>query len=183
MKAMYNRFPWNGSGYTVDEFRKVCDEFAGSSLKQFFDDHVYGTKPLEGEKVFLYASLEAKPRDEQRAWFGAAVRGDQPRIRNLAAGSPAYHAGLDIGDEIIAMNGYRISANDFTTRIGEMKAGDVVKITIMRSDKLREFSVTLVNNPVPGYTVTKISDPSSLQKAIYESWTMTTWDGEKRNGR
>ena len=183
MKAMYNRFPWNGSGYTVDDFRKVCDEFAGSSLKQFFDDHVYGTKPLEWEKVFLYASLEAKPRDEQRAWFGAAVRGDQPRIRNLAAGSPAYHAGLDIGDEIIAMNGYRISANDFTTRIGEMKAGDVVKITIMRSDKLREFSVTLINNPVPGYTVTRISDPSSLQKAIYESWTMTTWDGEKRNGR
>lgn len=183
MRALYKRFPWNGSGYTVDDFRTMCDEYAGSSLKQFFDDHVYGTKPLEWEKVLLYAGLEAKPRGEQKAWFGAFVRGDQPRLLRLTAGSPAYDAGLNINDEIIAMNGYRISANDFNSRIAEMKAGDVVKLSIMRSDKLREFNVTLINNPVPGYTVTKVSDPSPLQKAIYESWLMTKWDEEKKSGR
>ena len=180
MKAMYERFPWNGTGFTVDDFRKVCDEFAGSSLKQFFDDHVYGTKPLEWEKVLLYAGLEAKSKTEQKAWFGAFIGGEPPRIRwQVAAGSPAYIAGLDLNDEIIALNGYRVSANDFNTRIGEMKAGDVVKLTVMRSDQLREFNVTLVNNPVPGYTVTKVSDPTDLQKAIYESWVMTKWEDGK----
>jgi len=180
MKAMYERFPWNGTGFTVDDFRKVCDEFAGSSLKQFFDDHVYGTKPLEWEKVLLYAGLEAKSKTEQKAWFGAFIGGEPPRIRwQVAAGSPAYIAGLDLNDEIIALNGYRVSANDFNTRIGEMKAGDVVKLTVMRSDELREFNVTLVNNPVPGYTVTKVSDPTDLQKAIYESWVMTKWEDGK----
>ena len=180
MKAMYERFPWNGTGFTVDDFRKVCDEFAGSSLKQFFDDHVYGTKPLEWEKVLLYAGLEAKSKTEQKAWFGAFIGGEPPRIRwQVAAGSPAYVAGLDLNDEIIALNGYRVSANDFNTRIGEMKAGDVVKLTVMRSDELREFNVTLVNNPVPGYTVTKVSDPTDLQKAIYESWVMTKWEDGK----
>ncbi|HLE33485.1 MAG TPA: PDZ domain-containing protein [Bacteroidota bacterium] len=180
MKAMYERFPWNGTGFTVDDFRKVCDEFAGSSLKQFFDEHVYGTKPLEWEKVLLYAGLEAKSKTEQKAWFGAFIGGEPPRIRwQVAAGSPAYIAGLDLNDEIIALNGYRVSANDFNTRIGEMKAGDVVKLTVMRSDQLREFNVTLVNNPVPGYTVTKVSDPTDLQKAIYESWVMTKWEDGK----
>ena len=180
MKAMYERFPWNGTGFTVDDFRKVCDEFAGSSLKQFFDEHVYGTKPLEWEKVLLYAGLEAKSKTEQKAWFGAFIGGEPPRIRwQVAAGSPAYIAGLDLNDEIIALNGYRVSANDFNTRIGEMKAGDVVKLTVMRSDELREFNVTLVNNPVPGYTVTKVSDPTDLQKAIYESWVMTKWEDGK----
>ena len=180
MKAMYERFPWNGTGFTVDDFRKVCDEFAGSSLKQFFDEHVYGTKPLEWEKVLLYAGLEAKSKTEQKAWFGAFIGGEPPRIRwQVAAGSPAYVAGLDLNDEIIALNGYRVSANDFNTRIGEMKAGDVVKLTVMRSDQLREFNVTLVNNPVPGYTVTKVSDPTDLQKAIYESWVMTKWEDGK----
>ena len=180
MKAMYERFPWNGTGFTVDDFRKVCDEFAGSSLKQFFDEHVYGTKPLEWEKVLLYAGLEAKSKTEQKAWFGAFIGGEPPRIRwQVAAGSPASIAGLDLNDEIIALNGYRVSANDFNTRIGEMKAGDVVKLTVMRSDQLREFNVTLVNNPVPGYTVTKVSDPTDLQKAIYESWVMTKWEDGK----
>lgn len=180
MKAMYERFPWNGTGFTVDDFRKVCDEFAGSSLKQFFDEHVYGPKPLEWEKVLLYAGLEAKSKTEQKAWFGAFIGGEPPRIRwQVAAGSPAYIAGLDLNDEIIALNGYRVSANDFNTRIGEMKAGDVVKLTVMRSDQLREFNVTLVNNPVPGYTVTKVSDPTDLQKAIYESWVMTKWEDGK----
>ena len=179
MKALFKRFPWNGTGYTVDDVRKLCDEYSGSSLKQFFDDYVYGTKPLEWEKVLLYAGLEAKPKDEQKSWFGAFVRGDQPRILRLVAGSPAYNAGLNTNDEIIAMNGYRISAGDFNSRVGEMKAGDVVKLTVMRSDKLKEFSVTLVNNPVPDYTVTKLSDPTPLQKAIYESWLMTKWDEGK----
>ena len=60
-----------------------------------------------------------------------------------------------------------------------MKGGEVVKLTVMRSDQLREFNVTLVNNPVPGYTVTKVSDPTDLQKAIYESWVMTKWEDGK----
>jgi len=179
MKALFKRFPWNGTGYTVEDLRMLCDEFAGSSLKKFFDDHVYGTKPLQWEKVLLYAGLEAKPKDDQKAWFGAFVRGDQPRILRLVAGSPAYNAGLNTNDEIVAMNGYRVSASDFNSRIGDMKAGDVVKLTIMRSDRLREFNVTLVNNPVPDYTVTKVSDPTALQKTIYESWLMTKWEDGK----
>jgi predicted metalloprotease with PDZ domain len=179
MKALFKRFPWNGSGYTIEDVRKLCDEFAGSSLKQFFDDCVYGTKSLEWEKVFLYAGLEVKPKDEHKAWFGAFVRGDQPRIIRLVAGSPAYNAGLNTNDEIIAMNGYRISATDFNSRVGDMKAGDAVKLTVMRNDKLREFDVTLVNNPVPDYTVTKVNDPTPLQKSIYESWLLTKWDDGK----
>lgn len=176
MKAMYKQFPWNGTGYTVDDFRKLCDQFAGGSLKQFFDDYVYGAGSLPWEKVLLYAGLEVKPRDEEKVWFGAFARGDQPRIGRLVSGSPAYNAGLDIGDEIVALNGYQVSANEFNSRVGDMKEGDVAKLTVIRNGKLREFNVTIKNNPVPGYAVTKVKNPSSLQKSIYESWLMAGWD-------
>ncbi len=179
MKALYKRFPWNGTGYTVDDFRALCSEFGESDFKQFFDDHVYGTKPLDWEKVLLLAGLEAKPRDERKVWFGAFVRGDPPRIARLVSGSPAYNAGLDVNDEIVAMNGYRISAGDFNTRIGEMKEGDIARVAVMRSERLLQFDVMLKNNPVPAYSVTKIKDPTSLQKAIYESWLTAKWDEGK----
>ena len=178
MRAMYKRFPWNGSGYTVDDFRKVCEEFAGGSFKQFFDDFIFGTKPLQWEKALAYAGLDVTATEDSKPYLGVAAydRGDRTSFYRVVAGSPAYNAGLNANDELIALNGYRVRSSELNDRIGEMKPGDVVTVTVMRDGMLREFKVTLASNPVPEYTVTKTKNPTSLQKAIYESWLKTTWD-------
>ncbi len=178
LRAMYKRFPWNGTGYTVDDFQKVCEEFAGGSLQKFFTDCVDGTKPLEWEQCLLSAGLEAKIKEEGKPWLGIQTRdqGDRTTIVRVVAGTPGYDAGLDLNDEIIALNGYRVRTQDIQQRTGSMKAGDKVKLTVMRNERLREFEVALRANPVPSYSVTKVKNPTSLQKAIFESWLKTEWE-------
>jgi len=176
MKTMFQRFRLGKKGYTVDDFQKVAEEFAGKSLKGFFGDYVHGTKPLEWEKAFSYAGLELVPRDTTlKPWLGAFTNdaGTGARINRLAAGSPAYEAGMNMGDEIVAMNGMRVRTADLTQRIPEMKAGERIKFTVFRDDLLREFDVTLRNQEVPAYKLVKTKNPTELQKAIYAGWLKT----------
>lgn len=178
MKAMFQRFRLGKKGYTVDDFQKASEEFAGKSLKNFFEDYVHGTKPLEWEKAFGYTGLELVPRDTTlKPWLGAFTSdaGAGARINRLAAGSPAYDAGMNLGDEILAMNGLRVRTSDLNQRIPEMKAGEKLKFAVFRDDMLREFEVTLHNQEVPPYKLVKTKNPTDLQKAIYTAWLKTTW--------
>lgn len=178
MRAMYQRFPWDGNGYTLDDFQKLCGEFGGGSFRQFFDDFIFGTEPLEWETALSYAGFEVIAKEKTEPWVGLFTREQDGRtaVRFVIAGSPAYKAGVSIGDELIAFNGYRIRGTDLSARIAEMETGEKVRLTIIRNDRLREFDVTLETDPVSSYTVTRIEEPTSLQKEIYESWLGAKWE-------
>ena len=180
MRAMFERFPL-GKGYTVNDFQKVCSEMAGEDLKQFFADYVHGTTPLPWDKILGYAGLELVAKDTSpKPWLGVMTRDrdNQAWIYNIIAGSPAYDAGLNVNDQILALNGYRVRSADLANRIGDMMVGDTVKLTVFRDDKLREFAVRLRNQDVPSYNIVKVGNPTDLQKKIYESWLKTRWDSK-----
>ncbi len=179
IREVYRRYPWNGSGYTVDDFQKIAEQFAGSSLKNFFADYVHGTIPLDWERSLGYAGLTVVPRlDSGQAYLGiqASDRGDRTRIARVLAGSPAYNAGLNADDELVAFNGYRIRAQELTARLNDLRPGDTVRITVFRDERLREFEVTLTMPPVPSYSVAKSKSATPVQKKIFESWTGAAFD-------
>jgi len=178
MKTMYQQFRLGKSGYTVDDFQKVAEQNAGKKLTSFFQDFAHGTKPLPWEQYLGYAGIEVAPKDTiPKAWLGLQTGGPagSVRVNRVAAGSPAYEAGVDVGDEILALNGFRLRGNDLQQRVSEMKAGDVVKLTVFRDDKLRDIEVVLRNQDIPSYRLAKTKNPSSLQKDIYEAWLKTKW--------
>ncbi len=177
MRTMFERFPL-GTGYTVDDLQRVSEEMAGVSLQKFFADYVYGTTPIPWEEFISYAGLEVEKKDTTpKPWLGIMTtnQGTQTRIYSIVAGSPAYEAGLNVNDEVLALNGFRARTNDLNSRISEMKAGDTIKLTVFRDDKLREFNVPLRNQEVPSYQIAKITKPTELQKKIYEDWLKTSW--------
>lgn len=180
MRTLYKRFPLSGGvGYTNDDLQAAAEKLAGSSLAQVFKDYVYGAAPVDWERVLSYAGLEVRAKDaERRPELGlrAFDREGKIRIAQVIAGSAAYDAGIDLGDEIVALNGGRVGqARDLTDRILDMKAGDRVRLTLFRRDRLKEIEIPLRLPAVPAYSVTKTANPTPLQKSIYESWTRATW--------
>lgn len=179
MRAMYRRFPLDDSGYTINDFQKVAEEMTGGSLKEFFQDYVHGTKPFEWEQVLGYAGLELVPQTKDvRPWLGISTQdtGEKTRVTRVVAGGPGEEAGLNVGDEILALNGYRVRAADLQARVSEMSEGGRVTITVFRDDMHREFQVTVRKPPVPSYKILKVKDPTDLQKSIYESWLRISWE-------
>jgi predicted metalloprotease with PDZ domain len=180
-RDLYKRFPLGSGGYTVDDFQRSAEAQGSGSLASFFDNYIRGVHPLPWEETFLYAGLELSPDGPtEKPFLGitASDRGNIPQITRVVKGSCAYDAGLNAGDELVALNGSKVRASDVNKRIKQMKAGDTVTVTVFRENLLRNFSFSLRNAPTYEYTVQKVKKPSSLQKSIYESWLSTEWTKE-----
>ena len=178
MRKMYKDFPLGKGGYNNEDFIKVCEEYNGKSLTEFFSGYLFGTDSLDWKKYLSYSGLELKiTYDEEKPSLGISTResGDRLYISGVNSGSPAYQSGLDINDEIVAMNGYRVRSSSLNSRISDMKEGDEIILTVIREDKLREFKAVLKNIKPVNYKVQKTEDPDELQKEIYESRVGSAW--------
>ncbi len=179
LRLLYHRFPLGSGGYTVANVESAASELAGRSMAAFFGKYVYGTDPLPWDTALGYAGLALVSRDSTAGpWLGITSSETDGRVivRQVVAGSPAYTAGLNVGDQVLALNGYRVGAAGLAARVKEMQSGDRVRLTVFRNDTLREFAVTLTNQPVPLYTVQPVDAPSPLQESIFTSWLGHAWD-------
>ncbi|MDQ3021719.1 MAG: PDZ domain-containing protein [Bacteroidota bacterium] len=178
MTTMYKNFPLNSGGYTNEDFIKVCEEYTAKDMKDFFESYLYGLDTLDWKKYLNYAGLDlgiTYDSPKPSAGFTTRESGEKLIISNIVPGSAAYESGLDINDEIIALNGYRVRSSSLNSRISEMKEGDIIKLTIMREDKLREFDLTVREIKTTKYKIEKIKGQNKFQKKIYEDWLSTKW--------
>ncbi len=182
MRALYKRFPLGKKGYTNADVQKISEELTKSSFAEFFADYVHGKKEIDFAKFLGYAGLEVveTKRDNAAPDLGILVAsaGERSIIRRVIAGSAAQAAGLDLGDELLALNGKRVRSNDLNERLKDYKVGDKVTLTVFRDEQLRQIEVTL-QAPAPDYEVQRVKEPSALQKKIYTSWLGAEWPEEK----
>jgi predicted metalloprotease with PDZ domain len=179
MRTLYKKFRIGSGGYTVDDLERIAVDLAGDEMHTFFAKYVRGAAPFDWETVLGYAGLAVKPVEgSQRAWLGImpSDQGGFAVARQVVAGSPAYDAGVNAGDEIVALSGFRVSSNDLIRRVTEMRPGEKVKLSVFRDDSLREFEIELRKQEVGTYKVTKVEKPTELQRKILESWLGAKWE-------
>jgi predicted metalloprotease with PDZ domain len=177
MRTMYRRFPLT-KGFTNADLQKVCEELAGGSFADVFRSFLYTTAPLPWDNILTYAGLQVVQKDSVvRPGTGITTQdaGDRTRITNIIPGSPAERAGLEINDEILAMNGFRVRTADITERISMMDIGDTAVFTLFRNDKIKEVTMVLEQFGAPAVIVQKVKEPTDLQKEIYQDWLRSRW--------
>jgi predicted metalloprotease with PDZ domain len=120
-------------------------------------------------------------RDE--AYLGLELRdeGGQTRVRAALADGPAHDAGVLPGDQVVALDGRRLRAEDLDERLELYRPGDRVKLHLMRYDRLLELEVELAGRPAASWKVKPVKQPSAAQKAAYRAWLGLEWP-EKRSG-
>lgn len=87
-------------------------------------------------------------------------------ITSVNKNGPAYTAGLNVNDEIIAINNYRV--DDLTKAMAGKKVGDKIIVLINRDGILRTIELSLINNPNVKYKIEKIEKMSAEQEAAYK---------------
>lgn len=172
-RYMLRKFPLDVKGYTNDDFRKACEKFSGKNLKQFFADYVFGVKPIEWEKYLSYAGLELEHSDSvitPVVGLFCSKNGDKIIVQDVIENSSALKAGLQKGDEIIALDGNRLSYEEAEKRIKELKTGDRVKVTVFRNNKISDFIISLEEIKLFNYSLKRPDNTAKLQDKIYNSW-------------
>lgn len=75
---------------------------------------------------------------------GAYISSDDSRQGAIAAGGPADQAGIKEGDIITKVGEIEVGrAGSISTLVGEYKAGDTIRITVLRDGKEQAINVTL----------------------------------------
>jgi putative serine protease PepD len=88
----------------------------------------------------------------QHAYLGIKVgdtsSGAGAQVTNVLSGTPADKAGLKAGDVVTAVDGNAIaSANELTSGLSSRKPGDKVTLSVTRSGKTVQVTVTLGTRP------------------------------------
>jgi predicted metalloprotease with PDZ domain len=170
MRTLYRKFyKEKKRGFTDQEFREVCESEAGGSLSEIFE-YASTVKEIDYPRYFAYAGLDidVQPRELAGAWFGAAAQDQSGNlmILNVEMDSPALQAGLSVQDEIIALDGTRVTSRTMSEMLNSRKAGDKVRVLISRRNAIREVEVVLGKKTERSYRIKPLANPNPLQAAI-----------------
>lgn len=179
MRFLYTDFYQKNRNYTPEDFQKTCEMTVGKSLNNFFNSYVRGKDEIDYDSFLNGAGLRLdkfgglpKQLLKEAAYFGANLTQDGERlmVRSVPADTPAYEQGINSGDQIIALDGFRVSLQDFNARIAEKKPDDKIILTIFRYDELRTFEIKLGGRIYPMFVIIPFEKPTEEQQKIYRGW-------------
>jgi predicted metalloprotease with PDZ domain len=174
MRHLYLEFYKKDRNFTDADFQKVSEMMAGKSLDDFFARYVRGTAEIDYNSIVSGIGLELRPvpMASGRAFIGADLTEDANglRIRQITAGTPAYDQGLNTGDQIVAIDGYRASNSFLQSYLSERKPGDKIKLTVFRFDALRDFEITLGSDERKNYVFAPLASISGPQRTLLQQY-------------
>lgn len=191
LRNLYNEFYKKNKNYTPEDFQKVAETTAGKSLDEFFTKYVRGREEIDYNSILNGIGLQLTTGDgEEQAYLGAdfTQQGERLLVRQVPIGTPAYEQGLNANDQIVAMDGFRVtqtdsvsktsekptdSVKDFAARLEMKRPGDKIRLTIFRFDELREIEITLGGRGKQDYKITAVENPTDEQKRLYQSYLGT----------
>jgi predicted metalloprotease with PDZ domain len=177
MRYLYAEFYKKNRNYTPEDFQRAAELAAGASLENFFARYVRGREELDYGASLNTVGLRlggldpTKPPPERPA-FGAdlAQEGDRLVVRRVYSGTAAYDQGLNVGDQIVALDGVRVNQQLFSAKLGEKRPGDVLNLTLFRDDDLRSMSIRLGRRVVADYRILPVKQPAPEQVKQYRAW-------------
>ena len=186
MRSLNNDFSKRDRNFTQTDFQKVSEAAAGSSLEDFFARYVRGREELPYNQIFIAAGLSLQQSGNPienlretvpegvpvRAFLGADLDDDDGRlmITRVRSGTPAYEQGLNADDQIVALDGKRVTRATFDERLAEKRPGETIHLTIFRFDDLRTFDIRLGTRVAAPYRIVRLAQPTEQQTHIYRGW-------------
>ena len=177
MRAAYQKFS-GPKGYTPEEFRAIAEQVAATSLQAFWDTAVESTSELDYTETLDTVGLRFKPAPPPAAdrpakpWLGISTRIDNGRliVTQVQRDSPADVAGLNVDDEILAIDDFRVRADRLDNRLEQYQRGDKVVFLVARREQLVRIPVTFGAEPAKGWRLELNPAATDTQRRQLDAW-------------
>jgi predicted metalloprotease with PDZ domain len=173
MRIMWQQFGQTEIGFTPEQLRSVIESVAGMDLSDFFSRYIDGTEELPFNEYLEPFGLHlVGVEEEPTPHLGMLVKAENGRevIKFVEVGSPAQKAGIDAGDELLAVNGFRVTAEQLSDRLKDYHAGNTIEVTVFHQEELSRCLVTLEAPRPTRYQVVALEHPSQTQKQNFIGW-------------
>lgn len=181
MRKAYERFSGE-RGYLHNDFLALIDEVAGSKISPWLSPLVTETVELDYDAALRHLGLRFAPdkkaekaaeaNEPRKSWLGASTKDDAGKlvIREIRRETPAYAAGLNVDDEIVALDDYRVTPTTFDEHLKQYTPGTAVKVIVARRQKLMTLPVTLGEKPQDKWKLEQDPEASAEAKARFAAW-------------
>ncbi len=175
MRYLNIKYALTDTGIPETGLQKAVETVTGKDFSNFFARYVNGVEQIDFQKYLLFAGLELTRKSDMKdaaVYLGIETKGDERQtvISNVIPESPAFNAGLDLDDILIAINGRRTYKKNLDLNLQNYLPGDTVKIAVFRRENLIEIPVVLGKNKPSKFEINELKKSSGLQSKIFKSW-------------
>ena len=189
-RNLMDKFNKDGKGYTEKDVITAIKDVTGQDFTEFFETYIRrpGHIDFSNEVKKIGLTLSAKYRKvedrevKEKSYLGMILKqnGGNYVVDSVLEGSPAFEAGLNPKDEIIAANGFKFGSRflkelredaNFPLKLDnftDLKPGEKVRLDFFRRGFLMNLEVTLAEAPPEIYEITedvKVSQKIEILKS------------------
>lgn len=165
MQYLYQEFyKKQGRGFTPAEMQTTLEKVSGLKLNEFFAKYINGTESFDYSTLFGYAGLTVETIANKEPSLGVSEANN--KIRRVYRGSSAYAGGLNVNDEILAIDGFRVDGN-INEFIDAKNVGDEISLLISRDNIIQTIKFPLLER---GSTSYYIFNDSGEKNDVHKKW-------------
>ncbi|MBM3966454.1 MAG: M61 family metallopeptidase [Planctomycetes bacterium] len=193
MRTLWQRH--RGTGYDNQDFINIVSEITGSPMQEWFQKMLSSGDEMNFAPLLECYGLRWKPKDGDKGKDGdkkmaenEGDSGDAPAatpaivgielvnqsgkgmIEKVSRNGAASAAGIQAGDELVGWDGYRVTPENWSERLGLYKVGSTVNALVTRRGKLLEIRVELTAQPTESWNLVRLESPTPEQEARWKSW-------------
>ena len=173
MLKMWQQFGREEIGFTPQQLQEAIASVAGIDLTDFFAKYIDGTEELPFNYYLELFGLQVVGDDSEAfPCLGIKVSSEHGRevIKFVETGTPAFIAGIDPGDELLAIDGIRTTAAGISEVLQDYQAGDTIEVTVFHQEQLRQYQITLAEPRPSSYQVKPVSNPTDKQQQNFANY-------------
>ena len=173
MRQAYARYAGD-RGFTEAEIRALIVEVGGPGLTDVLTRALDTTQPLDYQPLLDVYGLQFLPPESlsTRGWLGIKTKVDGGRlvVSEVLRGSPGADAGLNVDDELIAIDDYRVRADQWDRRLEQYSPTTAATLLVARREQLVRLPVTFGQEPGHQWRLVPRVSPTAAQLAARRAW-------------
>nr|WP_299414251.1 M61 family metallopeptidase [Acaryochloris sp. IP29b_bin.148] len=174
MLQLWQTYGKTQQGYTSQQLQAEIEAVTELDLTSFWQDYIEGTVELPYAEFLAPFGLEVVPEwgEAPIPYLGFNLRkqSESGQLQSVDVNSPAQQAGLKPGDQLLAIDGFRVQPDQLNQRLQDYQAGDSIAITVFHEDQLETHPVTLAEPLPKSYAIRPMPTPTAQQKQCFQQW-------------
>lgn len=175
MRGLWQRYGATGTGVPEGGLEQLAQELSGLELGQYFTTALRSTEELPVAELLAEFGVQARlqPQGGEKPvapGTGLRLKPGSTEVAYVQAGGAAEQSGLCPGDQLLALDGWKLTHANFNRRLNDSGAGATVGVTYFRDDELLQTTMVLQAPPSDTWTLSLNTDADAGQLARRKAW-------------
>jgi predicted metalloprotease with PDZ domain len=170
VRGLYDATFRQGRGYRADDVRDAVHAVAGERANRHLESLIGGPLDPRLQEVFAPFGIVVKNRDADRAYLGVHFEVGSTIVASVVRDSPAFAAGLHPADEILAVQGLRVSSGTWSD-LWSATAKIRQPLAILFARRGIVCTCEVVPQAAPGTIALELDEAATAeQRALLDGW-------------